>query len=63
MFEGFRERTLKEIEDIAPKSMTVKVTPWSLGSNAVWKGGSIVSCLSSFSDRWISHKDYDEYGP
>ena len=63
MFEGFRERILKEIEDIAPKSMSVKVNPCSLGSNAVWIGVSIVSCLSSFSDRWISRKDYDEHGP
>eukprot|EP01084_Bolivina_argentea_P107451 192101_1 len=29
---------------------------------SAWIGGSIVSCLANFKDRWVKKQEYDEYG-
>lgn len=30
---------------------------------SVWIGGSILTSLSTFQERWISYKEYEEFGP
>jgi actin, other eukaryote len=62
MFEGLNERILKEIEAKAPKSISVKVIASPDRKYAVWRGGSTLTSLSTFSSQWFTKEDYDEHG-
>jgi actin, other eukaryote len=62
MIEGLSERILKEIEARAPKSIIVNVIANPDRRFAVWRGGSMLTALSTFSTLWITKKDYDEHG-
>ena len=62
MYEGIGERLLKEIEARAPKSISVKVIASPDRRFAVWRGGSTLTSLSTFSSLWITKEDYDEHG-
>jgi actin-related protein len=62
MFEGLNVRILKEIEARAPKSISVKVIASPDRKYAVWRGGSTLTSLSTFSSLWITKEDYDEHG-
>lgn len=63
MFEGFPERLSKELEMLAPPSMTIKVIAPEERKYSVWIGGSILSSLNSFQQMWISKEEYDEASP
>jgi actin len=63
MFEGLPERLTKEIMNLAPTSMRVKVNAPPERKYTVWIGGSIMTSMSTFSDMWISKDDYEEFGP
>uniref|UniRef100_UPI00398E7E1C actin-like protein 7B n=1 Tax=Pristiophorus japonicus TaxID=55135 RepID=UPI00398E7E1C len=62
MFSGFRVRFQKELrkltQDMNPQVQAIPERRYS-----VWYGGSILSCLKSFQQLWVSKKDYDERGP
>jgi actin-related protein len=62
MFEGIGERLLKEIENRAPKSVSVKVIASPDRRYAVWRGGSTLTSLTTFASMWITKEDYDEHG-
>jgi len=62
LYEGLGERLLKEIENRAPKSITVKVIASPDRRFAVWRGGSTLTSLSTFASMWITKEDYDEHG-
>ena len=62
MIEGLGERLLKELEQRANKSINVKVIASPDRRFAVWKGGSTLTSLSTFSSMWITKEDYDEHG-
>ncbi len=62
MYEGIGERLLKEVQSKAAKSMNVKVIASPDRRFAVWRGGSTLTSLSSFSSMWITKEDYDEHG-
>ena len=62
LYEGIGERLLKEIEARAPKSINVKVIASPDRRFAVWRGGSTLTSLSTFSSMWITKEDYDEHG-
>ncbi len=62
MIEGIGERLIQEIETRAPKSVSVKVIASPDRRFAVWRGGSTLTSLSSFSSKWITKEDYDEHG-
>jgi actin len=62
MFEGIGERLLKEIENRAPKSISVKVIASPDRRYAVWRGGSTLTSLTTFASMWITKEDYDEHG-
>ena len=63
MFEGIVDRMQKEITDLAPKSMKIKIVAPPERKYSVWIGGSILSSLSTFQQMWISKQEYDESGP
>ena len=62
LYEGIGERLLQEIENRAPKSITVKVIASPDRRFAVWRGGSTLTSLSTFASMWITKEDYDEHG-
>ena len=62
MFEGFGERLYKEMKELAPPTMKVKVIASPDRKYMVWKGGSTLSTLSTFGSMWITKADYEEFG-
>jgi actin len=63
MFTGIAERLSKEISNLAPSTMKVKVVAPPERKFSVWIGGSILSSLSTFQTMWITKDEYHEAGP
>jgi len=63
MFPGISERMTKELTNLAPSTMKIKVVAPPERKYSVWIGGSILSSLSTFQQMWISKAEYDEAGP
>jgi len=63
MFSGIGERMTKELTQLAPSTMKIKVVAPPERKYSVWIGGSILSSLSTFQQMWISKAEYDESGP
>jgi len=65
LFPGLAERLTKEVQKLAPQSISskVKVIAVPEGKYSTWIGGSILSSISGFSDRWITREEYYEAGP
>ena len=63
MFPGLADRMQKEIIDLAPPTIKIKVIAPPERKYSVWIGGSILASLSTFQQMWISKQEYDESGP
>jgi len=63
MFEGIDKRLQKDIENLAPTAMKIKVVAPPERKYSVWIGGSILASLSTFQQMWISKEEYEESGP
>jgi len=63
MFPGIAERMTKEIKQLAPQSMNVKIVAPPERKYSVWIGGSILASLSTFEEMWVTKEEYDESGP
>ena len=63
MFANIAERLTKEVTNLAPSSIKVKVTAPPERLYSVWIGGSVLSSLSTFQQMWILKNEYDEAGP
>jgi len=63
MFAGIAERMDKEVTNLAPPTMKIKVIAPPERKYSVWIGGSILASLSTFQQMWISKQEYDESGP
>jgi len=63
MFSGLSERLQKEMQTLAPASMTIKIVAPPERKYSVWIGGSILASLSTFEDMWVTKDEYDESGP
>jgi len=63
MFTGIDKRLEKEMTQLAPASVKVKIVAPPERKYSVWIGGSILSSLSTFQDMWIQKDEYDESGP
>jgi actin-related protein len=53
----------KEIKNLAPPTMKIKIIAPPERKYSVWIGGSILASLSTFQQMWISKQEYDESGP
>ena len=62
MWNGLRERLKKELDDF-DDGFECKIVAPPKRKYSVWIGGSIMTSLSAFSERWIGKDEYDEYGP
>ena len=63
MFPGIADRMHKEILQLAPPGIKIRVSAPPERKYSVWIGGSILASLSSFKKMWITKKQYDESGP
>ena len=53
MFPGINERLTKEMKRLVPSSIDVRVITPPERKYSVWIGGSILSSLNTFQDKWI----------
>ncbi|XP_064423836.1 actin-1 isoform X3 [Latimeria chalumnae] len=63
LFPGLDERMLKELQLQVPSGVPVKVIAPPERKYSVWIGASILTCLTSFKQMWITFSDYKEFGP
>jgi len=63
MFPGIDQRLKDSVENLAPKSMTIKIVAPPERKYSVWIGGSILASLSTFEEMWVTKPEYDESGP
>lgn len=63
MYPGIADRMYREISQLCPNSMKVKIIAPPERKYSVWIGGSILASLSTFQQMWISKAEYDESGP
>jgi len=63
MFPGIADRMQKELVNLAPSTMKIKIIAPPERKYSVWIGGSILSSLSTFQQMWISKEEYDESVP
>ncbi|MCB1171867.1 MAG: hypothetical protein KDK25_16080, partial [Leptospiraceae bacterium] len=53
----------KLVQEVAPKGLTIALVQPPSPATAIWKGGSILSNLSTFDEMMINKDEYDESGP
>jgi len=63
MFPGIADRMQKELVNLAPSTIKIKIIAPPERKYSVWIGGSILASLSTFQQMWISKEEYDESGP
>jgi len=63
MFPGIADRMQKELVNLAPSTMKIKIIAPPERKYSVWICGSILASLSTFQEMWISKEEYDESGP
>merc|ERR1719427_2609094 len=62
MFPGIADRMQKEISQLAPPTMKIKIIPPPERKYSDCIGGSILASLSSFDACWVTKAEYDECG-
>ena len=63
MFPGLKERLHKEITELVPETIEIKIIAPPERRYSVWIGGSILSSLKTFTKLWVTKKEYQESGP
>ena len=63
MYQGMPERMEKEMKNLAPSTMKIKIVAPPERKYSVWIGGSILASLTTFQQMWVSKQEYDEAGP
>merc|ERR1711931_68416 len=63
MYAGIADRMQKEITQLAPSTVKIKIIAPPERKYSVWIGGSILASLSAFQAMWITKEEYDESGP
>lgn len=62
IFLGIGPRLKLELEELAPKTVKIKVVQPAHRKYSVWIGGSILASLSGFQDMWVTQAEYKEVG-
>ena len=60
MFPGIADIMTKEVSNLVPNTMKIKIIDSPERKYSVWIGGSILFSLSTFKSMWISKEEYDE---
>ncbi|KAN0044892.1 hypothetical protein ACTA71_006418 [Dictyostelium dimigraforme] len=61
MPRGFTDRMNKELTELAPSTMKIKIVTPPECNYSVWIGGSVLASLLT-DQMWISNEEYDESG-
>jgi actin-like protein 6A len=65
LFGSVKERLERDLLELAPQAAKVKVAMHPNATErkfSVWIGGSILGCLGTFHQLWMSKKEYEEHG-
>ena len=62
LFRGFGNRLLKEVKELAPKDVKIRIAAPPERAYSAWIGGSILASLATFKKMWISSEEYQEEG-
>ncbi|UMM40478.1 hypothetical protein L5515_017095 [Caenorhabditis briggsae] len=62
MFYGLAERLCREMKNLAPASVNIRVITPPERKHSIFIGGSFICSLSSFGPMWIGKDEYDECG-
>ncbi|KAM8989717.1 actin-like [Ara ararauna] len=62
LFPGLEERILKEMKLQVPSGMFVRIIAPPERKYCVWIGASILTCLTSFRQMWVTVNDYRDFG-
>jgi len=60
--KGFVTRFRNSVTSLLPSTLSINVNAPHDRIHSVWIGGSILACLSTFQQMYISRKEYDEVG-
>ncbi|XP_054857754.1 uncharacterized protein LOC129344869 [Eublepharis macularius] len=63
LFPGLDERIMKEMQLQVPTGISVRIIAPPERKFCVWIGASILSCLKSFKQMWVTVDDYKDFGP
>ncbi|KAE8157720.1 actin family [Aspergillus tamarii] len=63
MLPGIADRLHQHLTSLSPANIKVKVVAPPERRYSTWIGGSILSSLSTFQDRWVTKEAYEESGP
>ncbi len=63
MFPGLKERLHKELTELVPETMEIKIIAPPERRFSVWIGGSVLASLKTFAKMWVTRKEYKEQGP
>jgi actin-related protein len=62
LFPGLEERLMKELEMLVPIGIPINITASPDRCFFAWIGASIMTCVSTFKQMWITSEDFKEFG-
>jgi len=62
MFRGLPKRLRKEVSELAPGSVNVRVVAMKERRYGCWLGASVLAGITPFRKEWITKAEYEEYG-
>jgi len=62
MYDGLSDRLKNEVANLLAQGAEVRIIASADRKYAVWKGGSTLASLSTFTSQWVTAADYDEQG-
>ena len=63
MFPGIADRITKELSQLTPATISIRVIAPPERKYSVWIGGSVLASLNTFQENWITKEEYEECGP
>lgn len=62
LMKTFTENISNELKNLVPRSIRVKVHKTARPVLCCWTGGTLVTSLGVFKEKWVTKKDWDEKG-
>ncbi|XP_048192483.1 actin-related protein T1-like [Perognathus longimembris pacificus] len=62
LFPGLGERLMKELKSATSPQRAIRITASPDRSFSTWIGASVITCLSTFKQRWVTASEFKEFG-
>ncbi|KAM4818599.1 actin-related protein T1-like [Thomomys bottae] len=62
LFPGLEERLMKDLEPLVPMGTPLKITASPDRCFSSWIGASVLTCVSTFKQRWVTSAEFKEFG-